>query len=229
MLHTILTLVGLVLMATIIVVALRILSELHNDKRMANQDLLFSKMDHANMSLGGIRDNTNLLPLRQELGKWMQQRENAYSQFLASLEEARGTLKELCETAWRIDNTLTESRPLFDTVIERADNINDRQNGMAEDLNFIRKLAEEGAELAAGSPEEMLQKTDEECAGQQEPGSEQEDQDDLHRALTPEERYSQMKERLDAGADWKAIAREFGYNRPRDAKRFFERHESKKR
>ena len=227
MVHTILTLVGLILMASITVVALRILSELHNDKRMANQDLLFSKMDHANLTLSGIRDNTDLLPLRQELGKWMQQRENAYAQFLASLEEARGTLKELNETAQRIDDLLTESRPLLDTVIERADSIDGRQNAIGEDVNFIRKLAEEGAVEAAKSTEALIAKVDEECSEAKEPEPEPEPEEEPHKALGAAEKYELMKEMLEGGAKWNTIAREFGYSRSRDARRFYERYEAK--
>jgi hypothetical protein len=225
MLHTILTLVGLILMASITVVALRILSELHNDKRMANQNLLFSKMDHANLTLNGIRDNTNLLPLRQELGKWMQQRENAYAQFLASLEEARDTLNALNRAAQRIENRLMESRLLLDTVIERADSINDRQNAIGEDVNFIRKLAEEGAVEAAKSTEALIAKEDEECSEAKEPKPEPEEEP--HKALGAAEKYELMKEMLEGGAEWKTIAREFGYSRSRDARRFYERYEAK--
>lgn len=250
MLHTILTIVGLVIMSIIAIAAFSITGILTDQKRDTNTSLIFSKIDKANLYLQNLRDKVNKMPESDSIGRFMADRDKASAQLLASLEDTNSRMKALEEHLAAIDSRqkdiyilTTNGLDHMEKIHESLDNTETCAVSIWSTASWARRIMEERLRLQeaeeAAMPEELVAEADREP--EQEPEQEPVDEEGLTKEqaatvaaiagkyVTVAERYERMKQRVAEGSDWKAIATEFGYNRPRDAKRFFERKQRKEK
>ena len=232
MLHTILIIAGLVIMAVNVVALFTILGVLTDKDRDQNTTLLFSKLDRINLYLQGLRDKVGTMPDAQSVGTWMQGREKASAQLLAAIVECKESVEGTRQLLDLIAKSgYAEYLPKIDETLRAADgrlqNIADFADCGRQYLAVLRDLANERATQPDTMPEELIDEPKEESQEEKPVGKKSSKKALAGKSLTIAEKFDRMKQRLEEGTDWKAIAKEFGYNRPRDARRFYERHQAK--